>query len=270
MFGDIGQGAVIALAAWAFRHKLGRFWPFGLMAGLSSMVFGVLFGSIFGIEHLIPALWMSPLSDPLLMMRIALGWGVAFLTLACLLAIYNRMLVGNWSGALFGHHGLINLVFYLALITGAVNLALAGQGGGEGKAGGALGDLPWILAVGALLALAWNSWRHQQAGVGEKILVVFIETLETLIGYVSNTLSFLRVAAFSLNHVALSIAILTLAEMMGTVGHTITLIIGNLFVIVLEGGIVMIQVMRLQYYEGFSRYFSGNGHEFSPLKLRRG
>jgi vacuolar-type H+-ATPase subunit I/STV1 len=69
---------------------------------------------------------------------------------------------------------------------------------------------------------------------------------------------------------ALSIAVLTLAEMMGATGHVITVILGNVFVLVLEGGIVMIQVMRLQYYEGFSRYFSGEGHEFSPLRLRSG
>lgn len=272
MFGDIGQGAVIALAAWLLRKKLGRFWPFGLMAGLSSMVFGVLFGSIFGEEHLIPALWMNPLSDPLLMLRIALGWGVLFLTMACLLAIYNRLVIGNWSGAVFGHHGIINLTFYLALISGAVNVATAGEGvpGVRVDAADAFGILPMILAIGALLALAAHSWRHQDGAVGEKILVVFIETLETLIGYVSNTLSFLRVAAFSLNHVALSIAVMTLAGMMGAFGHVVTLILGNIFVIVLEGGIVMIQVMRLQYYEGFSRYFSGNGHEFAPLKFRRG
>jgi V/A-type H+-transporting ATPase subunit I len=270
MFGDIGQGAVIALAAWLLRLKLGRFWPFGVMAGLSSMVFGVLFGSIFGEEHLIPALWMNPLSDPLLMLRIALGWGVLFLTLACLLAIYNRLVIRNWSGAVFGHHGIINLVFYLSLITGAVNVATAGTQGVETEAAGAFGHLPMFLAIGSLAALAWHSWQHQEGAAGEKILVVFIETLETLIGYVSNTLSFLRVAAFSLNHVALSIAIFTLAGMMGAFGHVVTLILGNIFVIVLEGGIVMIQVMRLQYYEGFSRYFSGNGHEFAPLKLRRG
>jgi len=260
MFGDIGQGAVIALAAWLLRRKLGRFWPFGLMAGLSSMVFGVLFGSLFGVEHLLPALWMSPLSDPLLMMRIALGWGVVFLTLACLLGIYNRLVIRNWSGAVFGHHGIINLIFYLALITGGFNIANAG----------AFGAVPAGLVIATLAALAWHSWRRQQAPAGEKVLVVVIETLETLIGYVSNTLSFLRVAAFSLNHVALSIAIFTLADMMGAFGHVVTVILGNLFVIVLEGGIVMIQVMRLQYFEGFSRYFSGNGHEFAPLRYRRG
>ena len=104
--------------------------------------------------------------------------------------------------------------------------------------------------------------------MGEKILVVFIETLETVIGYVSNSLSFLRVAAFSLNHVALSIAVFTLAGMMGPMGHWITVVLGNVFILVLEGGIVMIQVLRLEFYEGFARYFSGDGHEFAPLHLR--
>lgn len=258
MFGDVGQGAVIALAAWSLRGRLGRFWPFGLMAGLSSMVFGALYGSLFGYEHVLPALWMSPLSDPLLMLALALAWGVLFLSVACLLAIYNRLAIRNWSGALLGHHGLVNLVFYLALVTGSLQLAQ----------GEPFGQTPTLLIAVSLAALAWQSWRHLDAPVGEKVLVVFIETLETIIGYVSNTLSFLRVAAFSLNHVALSIAVFTLAGMMGSFGHLVTVVLGNLFVLVLEGGIVMIQVMRLQYYEGFSRYFSGDGHLFAPLRFR--
>jgi V/A-type H+/Na+-transporting ATPase subunit I len=260
MFGDVGQGAVIALVAWKLRGKLGRFWPFGLMAGGSSVLFGFLYGSIFGYEHILPALWMNPLSDPLLMLRLALIWGVFFIVVACLLAIYNRWAVGHWREALLGHHGAVNLVFYLALIAGGTGLA----------DGTGFGTLPAVLVVGSLAALAWHSWLHQQAPVGEKILVVVIETLETLIGYVSNTLSFLRVAAFSLNHVALSIAVFTLADMMGAFGHVVTVILGNVFVLVLEGGIVMIQVMRLQYYEGFSRYFSGEGHAFRPIRFGRG
>lgn len=260
MFGDLGQGAVIAALAWRFRAKLGRFWLFGAMAGASSMVFGLLYGSLFGYEHLLPALWMSPLHDPILMLKIALGYGVIFLAIACLLSIYNRVVIRNWTGALFGQHGLMNLTFYLALVWGGLNLG--SQGG--------FGGLPITLILASLGALAWYNWNHLQAPVGEKVLVVFIETLETIIGYVSNTLSFLRMAAFSLNHVALSIAVFTLANMMGTFGHIVTVILGNVFVLVLEGGIVMIQVMRLQYFEGFSRYFSGDGHEFAPLKLRRG
>ena len=259
MFGDVGQGAVIAALAWYLRGRLGRFYLFGVLAGIASICFGFLFGSVFGDEHLLPALWMSPLHDPILMLQIALAWGVLFLVIACLLAVYNRIAVGNWMGAVFGHHGLVNLAFYLSLVRGGLNLGTIGT----------FGLLPMLLVSGSLLALAVHGWRHLDAPLGEKILVVFIETLETVIGYVSNTLSFLRVAAFSLNHVALAIAIFTLADMMGTFGNIVTILLGNVFMIVLEGGIVMIQVLRLEFYEGFARYFSGDGHEFAPLKLRR-
>jgi V/A-type H+-transporting ATPase subunit I len=260
MFGDVGQGSVIAVLAWTFRGRLGRLWPFGVLAGLSSVAFGLLYGSVFGDEEVLPALWQSPIHDPILMLKLALGYGVAFLSIACLLAIYNRLMVGNPWGAVFGHHGAVNLLFYLALVWGAVNLGR----------GDAFGGAPLSIVAGSLAAIAWFAWRHLTAPSGEKILVVAIETLETIIGYVSNTLSFLRVAAFSLNHVALSIAVFTIAGMMEHFGHLVALILGNLFVLVLEGGIVLIQVMRLQYYEGFSRYFTGDGLEFAPLRLRQG
>ena len=87
--------------------------------------------------------------------------------------------------------------------------------------------------------------------------------------YISNTLSFLRLAAFSLNHVALFIAIFTVANMLHTAGYWVTVVVGNLFILVLEGGIVAIQTLRLEYYEGFSRFFSGDGRAFRPLTLKK-
>jgi V/A-type H+-transporting ATPase subunit I len=260
MFGDVGHGAVIALAAWWARRRIPHFYLFGVFAGISSMCFGLLFGSVFGYEEILPALWMSPLHDPILMLKVALGWGIAFIIVACLLGIYNRLAIGNTVGALLGQHGAVNLLFYLAFLWGGYRLAQAGS----------FGTLPALLILGSLSALAVFQWHHLHAPTGEKVLVVLIETLDTVIVYLSNTLSFLRVSAFSLNHVALSLAVFTLADMMGAFGHVVTVILGNVFVLVLEGGIVMIQVMRLQYYEGFSRYFSGDGHEFTPLRLRRG
>ena len=41
-------------------------------------------------------------------------------------------------------------------------------------------------------------------------------------------------------------------------------IIGNLFVCAMEGLIVGIQVLRLEYYEIFSRFYKGSGREFKP------
>jgi V/A-type H+-transporting ATPase subunit I len=97
--------------------------------------------------------------------------------------------------------------------------------------------------------------------------VTSIETLETGINLFANTLSFMRVAAFALNHVALALAIFTLANGLGAAGHWTTIVLGNVVIIVLEGGIVAIQALRLMYYEGFSRFFSGDGIEFVPLRL---
>ena len=97
------------------------------------------------------------------------------------------------------------------------------------------------------------------------------ETFETITGYVSNTLSFLRVAAFSLNHVALAIAVFTLVDMMNSAGGRLLMVVfGNIFILILEGAIVTIQALRLEYYEGFSRFYSGDGKEFKPLRLETG
>ena len=123
------------------------------------------------------------------------------------------------------------------------------------------------VAIAGLTAVAAFKWYETRAGLGERLLVTAIETLETGINLFANTLSFMRVAAFSLNHVALALAVFTLANGLEAAGHWTTIVLGNVVIIVLEGGIVAIQALRLMYYEGFSRFFSGDGTEFVPLRL---
>jgi len=98
---------------------------------------------------------------------------------------------------------------------------------------------------------------------------------ETLLSFLSNTASFVRLAAFALNHVGLSMAVITLAEMMknlpgGIVFKGLMLIAGNLLVAGLEGLIVFIQTLRLEYYEFFGKFFKGGGQKFKPVKLEQG
>lgn len=259
MFGDIGHGAVIVLLGFLLRHKIASFTYLFYLAGTSSMVFGWMYGSIFGVEHWIHPLWIAPMSDPIYMLTVALNWGVAFLTLGSVIAISNRLLSGDQTGALFEPGGLISLVMYLALLGGLVSLA---QGSGFPL-------VAKVLAALTLTVLAVYQWRESRGTIGERIFTTLIETFEIVNGYLASSLSFLRIAAFSLNHVALSLAVFTLADGMGTVGHWITLVLGNIFIIVLEGVIVTIQTLRLEYYEGFSRYFYGDGTPFRPLRAGR-
>ncbi|MET0052841.1 MAG: V-type ATPase 116kDa subunit family protein [Candidatus Thiodiazotropha sp.] len=257
MFGDVGHGAVILGVSIWMRRKLGGFTPFGIAAGISSMLFGALYGSIFGFEHLFHPLWIAPLSDPLYMLGVALMWGIGFIFLASLLNIFNHLVQGDRLGALFGDNGLLSLLLYIGLLGIGYSL----------YANGSVGGLWATLAILSQVGIFAHKLIEQEAPIGERLLVAFIETFETITGYTSNTLSFLRVAAFSLNHVALAIAVFTLAGMMGQTGHWITVVLGNVFILVLEGLIVAIQVLRLEFYEGFSRFYAGDGKAFKPLTL---
>lgn len=256
MFGDAGHGAVIALAGLLLRRRLGQYTPMVTAVGISSVCFGLLYGSVFGYEHVLPALWMSPLSDPQLMLLVALVWGVGFILLATALTIRNRIADGRLREALIDSRGGAGLLLYLGLLFGGYRFATTGHLG-IGIA------LPICVILAAVLASLWQ--RNRSIPAGERILVVVMEGFETVMGYISNTLSFMRLAAFSLNHVALSIAIFTVANMLHSAGYWVTVVLGNVFILVLEGGIVAIQTLRLEYYEGFSRFFDGDGRLFRPL-----
>lgn len=257
MFGDVGHGAVIALLAILFSRRLGRAAWLGIAAGTVSMLFGLFYGSVFGFEDVIRPVWISPMHDPIRMLGIAMAFGVGFIALTLLVNAGNRLASGHVAEALFDSGGLAGLAFYIGAIGGLASLA-----------GASLPALPfWPLALAGIVTVAIYKWRETDAGFGERALVTTIETMETAINLFANTLSFLRVAAFSLNHVALALAVFTIANGLDTTGHWLTVFLGNVVIIVLEGGIVAIQALRLMYYEGFSRFFSGDGHEFVPLKL---
>jgi V/A-type H+-transporting ATPase subunit I len=257
MFGDIGHGAVILLLAAALTRRLGRMAWVGIAAGAVSMLFGVLYGSIFGYEDLIEPLWLSPLHDPIRVLTIAVGFGVGFIVFTLLVNAWNKAAAGRAAEALFDSSGLAGLAFYLGAV--GVLASLAGAADVVQPAA--------VLAVLGIVVVAAFKWFEAKAGLGERILVTAIETLETAINLFSNTLSFMRVAAFSLNHVALALAVFTLANGLDAAGHWITILLGNIVIILLEGGIVAIQALRLMYYEGFSRFFSADGTEFVPLRL---
>jgi V/A-type H+-transporting ATPase subunit I len=257
MFGDIGHGAVIILAGFIFRNKIDGLFIFATMAGMSSMIFGLLYGSIFGYEHVIHPVWMSPMEDPSYMLVLALYWGIGFLVIANLLSIYNLLAIGQKDLAFYSNRGITGLLLFLSSI----------YGGYQYMVNNSFGMTELFVIILPLSIILWKHWQHMEGSFAERSLLILIEALDNMINILSSTLSFLRVAAFSLNHVALALAVFTLAAMMDSFGHVVTVILGNIFIIVLEGGIVAIQCLRLEYYEGFSRFFSGRGQRFKPLKI---
>ena len=107
-----------------------------------------------------------------------------------------------------------------------------------------------------------------EGGIGSFIVDNLFEMFEVALSYVTNTMSFLRVGAFILVHAGMMKVVFVLAGMFGPVGYTITIIVGNILVMALEALLVGIQVLSLEYYEMFSRFYIGDGRKYEPVTVK--
>ena len=168
---------------------------------------------------------------------------------------------------LFDKNGIAGLVFYIVILALIVGFLVNGQ------MFISLSISVTLIVVTLLLILFKDNIENlinknkarQKVSIIEKIF----EIIEMLISMASNTISFVRLAAFAINHVGLCMAVYILANMFGTTGSLIVAIIGNIIVIALEGLIVAIQVLRLEYYELFSRFYTGDGKEYIPIEEQK-
>jgi V/A-type H+-transporting ATPase subunit I len=243
MFGDVAQGAIVALAGFF----LGRRMPalrLLLPGGLVAIVFGLAFGSVFAREDVVPALWLHPLSQPLPVLVVALGFGVLTLVLGLVLDALQYFWRGQLRRWLLCDAGL--LVAYLGLVGAAIDLSAL-----------------WLLPLGiawSLAGAAVNTPATRIAAVGGAAG----EFVERLLQLGVNTVSFVRVGAFALAHAGLCSAIVGMAEAAGS-GYWPVLIIGNAAIIALEGLVVSIQTTRLVLFEFFIRFLTARGRPFQPL-----
>jgi V/A-type H+/Na+-transporting ATPase subunit I len=279
MFGDVGQGLVLIGLGWLLTSKKVK--AMRGLAGLGGLitacgavatVFGFLYGSIFGFEEVIHALWMEPVKNILTILGIAIGGGVVLLSIAFMLGIYNAYRAKDWGHFFFDPHGLAGLILYWSLICMGLSMAMP-----------AVMPVPSIIfivlaSVSGLCVMFSEVLKHLieghrplvEGGVVTYFIQAFFEIFETVISLLSNSLSYVRVGAFAVAHGGLSAAIFILAGLsgQGTIGYWITVIIGNVFIVGLEGLIVGIQTMRLSYYEFFGKFFTGGGMRYEPLSLR--
>lgn len=270
MFGDLGHGVILALAGllmWRLKGMwLGRVL---IYAGVCSMFFGgVVYGSIFGYEELGYGFKvLHPTSNSQLILTITIFSGAGLVTLACILNILNGIRQKNLDKAVFSASGLAGIFLYW----GIVFLVFPFIGFGSSPVS------PMVLLLGAALPLLLvflreplahivthrKAWRPHE-GVGGFLMTGFFEMFETLMTYVTNTLSFLRVGAYAISHASMMGVVYAMAA--SDKGHNpVVLIFGNILVIGIEAVLVGIQVLRLDFYELFGRFFSGTGRPYQPI-----
>ena len=307
MFGDLGQGFVLLLAGLLTgRHgprALAQFKKYSsplIAVGIASMVMGLLTGEIFTSENLLvaptraitEALTGRPMDRILTIMPLAekggsvkklfyffgftISVGVILNSLGLVINIINRCILKKYEEAFFAKTGLAGLLLFWYTIFIALRCILGGR-------------FEWFDLAGLLVPcfciffgpVIWRCIAHErpilQHGLMTFLMEGFVEIMETASTYISNTVSFLRVGAFALSHAVLSYIVFRFTEELvhstgspaGSLAGLLILVFGNLVIIVLEGMIVAIQVVRLQYYEFFSKFFTDTGVEFAPFRFRK-
>lgn len=278
MFADLGQGIVLSLVGW-FMYKFMnmRLGKILVPCGISAAIFGTAFGSVFGYEH-----WLDPMfralgfeekpieimDSALMFIVVSIVLGVAVIIVSMLFNVFSSIKKRDFGSAIFGHNGISGIVLYSSLILLLINMFMG------------LGISTKALAIGGILVPVILIFLHHPLGeivcgrkpeigsVSDFIIENFFELFEVILSYMSNTLSFLRVGAFVLIHACMMSTFSALAGITGGgAAAVIIMVFGNIFVIALEGLLVGIQVLRLNFYEIFSRFYDGDGIPFNPVKI---
>ncbi|HOP86385.1 MAG TPA: V-type ATPase 116kDa subunit family protein [Syntrophorhabdaceae bacterium] len=288
MFGDVGHSFVLALCGMfaLTKGKTKQIKDFGILlisAGISSMIFGVIYGSYFGIEALKRyAIWHDPIDcDPIKLMYFAISIGIVLISIGLILNALNHFKRGDVIGGILDKFGLIGIVFYWGAIVILIKSASL-------KAQGLLGYFLFMFIIIPIIGWAIKEplehiVRHKKGvhhkgdeGLAVAIMESFIGAFEAILSYLANTISFVRLAAYAMSHAALLFAAFMVAhELKGVayVGGGLSLfiiVLGNFIAIVLEGVIASVQALRLEYYEFFGKFFSGSGRPFEPFYISIG
>ncbi|MFI5177984.1 MAG: V-type ATPase 116kDa subunit family protein [Vicinamibacterales bacterium] len=282
MFGDVGHGLVLVSAGSLLFRYAPRFLDYAILlmeAGVASAVFGVLHGSIFGVETLLPAIWLHPIHDLPRFMAVAVALGVVLVSGGIVLNVINSWQAGERVSALVGTRGVFGAFVYWTTLALAARFFLPGSWMLPDSAiflllAGAVGLLVARPVIVRALGVDRASRPPEGATPGWlAALEGAVELVDALFAFFANTISFVRVAAFAAVHAAIFVAMFALADTLAryrfggplSVG---ALVAGNVVMILLEGLTVTVQVLRLEYYEFFGKFFRGGGERYRPLMLR--
>lgn len=276
MFGDLGQGIVMALLGlFLSKRKKMVFGDILVRLGISTSLFGLLYGSFFGNKYILTPFYTQILglndkpihimdasfTMTLLISTVAIG-AVLILT-SILTNIYIRFRNKDIGAAIFSSNGIMGFLFYGFILVGIGLSMLVGINIINPVTIVLLIVIPVIgIFLKEPILHVMEGKKAFPHGVRGFLVEGFFELFEVFLSYITNTMSFLRVGGFVLSHAGMMMVVMSLMNMAGSSGSWIIAIFGNLFVMGLEGLIVGIQVMRLEFYEMFSRYYEGGGIQF--------
>ena len=286
MFPDLGQGIALIVLGALFRWKIKSFLgmrtkTIGTLlmgGGITAAFFGALLGDFFlyEIKPLWPWLshaWLHTQGATAIvwLLKIAMFFGVAQVIMAYILSIYRNLKAGHVHEAVWGERGLPALIVFVSIVAIAFMFigmtVIPGVLRIPGVGMAVFTKWPYCLSLaGLIVGLAMMVARPIVSGEGD-ISEAGGAVIETLISSISNMLSYIRIAGFCVAHVAFAAVTVTMLESMLAFGIVIGLVFLNVFCLTLEVLVVVIQSLRLTFYEFMTKFYDGDGFRLRPLRL---
>lgn len=289
MLSDAGYGLLmvigcgVALAKFKnMEESLRKFLKMFLYCGISTVFWGAMFGSFFGdavtvigktffnVDIAIPALWFTPLNEPMRLLLFSFLIGVIHLFAGLGAQFYQLARQGLWKDAIF------DVVFWYMLVGGGILYLLSMQMFAD------------MVSLGFTLPAAVGTAGAIAAGIGAVGIVLtagresrspFKRLLKGLYGlygvssYLSDILSYSRLLALGLATGVIASVFNQMGAMLGNspagvavfvfaflVGHTL-----NLGINVLGA---YVHTNRLQFVEFFGKFFEGGSRKFNPFSAK--
>jgi V/A-type H+-transporting ATPase subunit I len=269
--GDAGYGVVLIIVFWLLRKHL----PLGqkardLLVALTygagmAIVFGILTGSYFGIDtkelptFLKKLAVLDPLGKTLLVMGVCIGIGVVHMLAGTAVEFRDNWRHGNRADALIDQ-GLVILLF---------------AGGGLAGILAALHVIPaqvvYIIIFSAIALMLLLLGRSAKSIPG-KIVNGLYETYGTVIGFISDAISYVRLFALGLATYIIGLVINTMAGLtrgiappIGIVIMVLILVVGHTFNVVINLLGAFVHPLRLEFVEFFGKFYDDGGSDFKPF-----
>ena len=281
MMSEAGYGLVLAILCFLFLKlkkptgALGGFTRVLFWGGISTVVWGILIGTFFGVDFDVIfgtvnkfPLILDPMTDPIGMLIICFGLGLLHILFGLFLKMKIAFSRGDWRTAIYD--SLSWVLILIGLVTFGAGSAVAGVPAIVGKVG------MYMAILGAVVILIFKG-RESKNPVGRTAQGLF--ELYQISGYLSDILSYSRLFALGISTGVIATVFNQLCGMLMVSSNIFMRILGTIIavalLIVLQGfGIAIntlgafVHTARLQYVEFFGKFYEPGGRAFRPLGYR--
>jgi V/A-type H+-transporting ATPase subunit I len=297
MFPDAGHALAVALfGAYYYYTRKSDYGLLFIYLGIAAFITGFLAGEFFGpLLHFGELVWHGhpPMESPVKatspsealfkLIGLSLRVGAFILIAGVALSFINSLIIGDYKKAFLSK--LPKLILFGVPLTGflflgtheALGAIYDAALGGASTLYGKLIRYSFFFSILGLLLLEplYESAKHgKQVKIGMLLMSSFMEVFESILLLIGNTVSFLRILGLALAHSGIMYGFALMAErafeggIIGIMLGVIAYVFGNILGIVIEGIVAYAQCTRLHFYEWFTKFYSGKGKIFAPIKIR--